>query len=73
MSGEADLALAADRRMADSLGIRPPAALVGNRLRFDGLGPWNRGAFARALASGATGPDRGAAPEPGAARESGAP
>jgi hypothetical protein len=47
--GEVDLVLAADRRLADSLGIRAPAALVANRLRFDGLGPWNQGALVRAL------------------------
>ena len=47
--GEADERLAVDRRIADSLGVRAPAAVAANRLRFDGLGPWNQGAFVRAL------------------------
>jgi len=49
-SGAADARLIADRQLADSLGVRAPAVLVANRLRFDGIGPWNRGAFRRALA-----------------------
>jgi hypothetical protein len=48
--GEADARLVADRRLVDSLGVRAPAALVANRLRFDGLGRWNQGAMVHALA-----------------------
>jgi hypothetical protein len=47
--GGAEDRLEYDRSMADSLAIERPAILVNNRLRFDGLGPWNSGAFRRAL------------------------
>jgi hypothetical protein len=48
-SGAAERRLLRDVALADSLGIDAPAVLVGNRLRFDGLGRWNSGAFRRAL------------------------
>jgi hypothetical protein len=47
-SGQADARLETDRQLADSLGVSTPTIVVGNRLRFDGLGPWNWGAFHRA-------------------------
>jgi hypothetical protein len=48
-SGQADSRLERDRRLAMDLHARPPAVLVGNRLRLDGLGPWNATTFLRAL------------------------
>jgi hypothetical protein len=71
-SGEADPRLDADRRLASELGIRVPALLVANRLRLDGLGPWNQGAFIRALAEHLPASDHSSAPL-GAAVEEEAP
>jgi hypothetical protein len=48
-SGQADARLELDRRLAADLHARPPAVLVGNQLRLDGLGPWNAKTFVRAL------------------------
>lgn len=63
--GEADAHLESDRKLAESLGIRPPAALAGNRLRFDGLGSWNAGPFVRALGAATSVPTSDlAAPAP---------
>jgi Cytochrome c554 and c-prime len=58
-SGAADPGLEADRRLAAELSIRPPALLVANRLRLDGLGPWNANTLMRALAGEGYGPAAG--------------
>jgi hypothetical protein len=50
-SGAADPQLEADRQLAAELHARPPAVLVSNRLRLDGLGPWNATTFVQALGS----------------------
>ena len=55
-SGQADPRLEADRQLAAELAIRPPALLVANRLRLDGLGAWNENTLMRALAGEGYGP-----------------
>ncbi len=67
-SGGADPGLEADRRLAAELDIRPPALLVANRLRLDGLGSWNENTLMRALAGEGYGSASGADSDGGTQR-----